>query len=92
MRLGEQTVVWGHSQGGHAALWTGQLAPTSAPELDIAGVAALAPASNLPGLIDNLGHQAFERQLGLPGPKRHDTGLGVLAPLHLHSLLRAVNQ
>ncbi len=56
VRLGEQTVVWGHSQGGHAALWTGQLAPTSAPELDIAGVAALAPASNLPGLIDNLGN------------------------------------
>jgi uncharacterized membrane protein HdeD (DUF308 family)/acetyl esterase/lipase len=56
VRLGEQTVVWGHSQGGHAALWTGMLAPTYAPELDIAGVAALAPASNLPGLIDNLGN------------------------------------
>src|SRR5699024_11114917 len=24
--LAPQTVVWGHSQGGHAALWTGQLA------------------------------------------------------------------
>lgn len=55
-RLDEKTVVWGHSQGGHAALWTGALAPTYAPELDIAGVAALAPASNLPGLIDNLGN------------------------------------
>jgi uncharacterized membrane protein HdeD (DUF308 family)/pimeloyl-ACP methyl ester carboxylesterase len=54
--LGEQTVVWGHSQGGHAALWTGMLAPSYAPELDIDGVAALAPASNLPGLIDNLGN------------------------------------
>lgn len=53
--LGERTVVWGHSQGGHAALWSGMLAPTYAPELDIDGVAALAPASNLPGLIDNLG-------------------------------------
>ncbi|MGA8047622.1 MAG: lipase family protein [Dermatophilaceae bacterium] len=54
--LGEQTVVWGHSQGGHAALWTGMLAPGYAPELQIEGVAALAPASNLPGLIDNLGN------------------------------------
>lgn len=54
--LGEQTVVWGHSQGGHAALWTGMLAPSYAPELQIEGVAALAPASNLPGLIDNLGN------------------------------------
>jgi uncharacterized membrane protein HdeD (DUF308 family) len=54
--LGDDTVVWGHSQGGHAALWTGVLAPTYAPELTIDGVAALAPASNLPGLIDNLGN------------------------------------
>ena len=54
--LGEQTVVWGHSQGGHAALWTGMLAPSYAPDLQIEGVAALAPASNLPGLIDNLGN------------------------------------
>lgn len=53
--LADETVVWGHSQGGHAALWTGQLAPTYAPELRIAGVAALAPASNLPGLIEGLG-------------------------------------
>ncbi len=54
--LGRRTVVWGHSQGGHAALWTGVLAEQYAPELDIAGVAALAPASNLPALIDNLGN------------------------------------
>lgn len=53
-RLGEQTVVWGHSQGGGAALWTGALADAYAPELDLAGVAALAPASNLTGLIENL--------------------------------------
>ena len=50
--LSEQTVVWGHSQGGHAALWAGMLAPAYAPELEIDGVAALAPASNLPGLVD----------------------------------------
>lgn len=54
--LGDDTVVWGHSQGGHAALWTGILAPTYAPELQVDGVAALAPASDLPGLIDNLGN------------------------------------
>jgi uncharacterized membrane protein HdeD (DUF308 family) len=44
--LSDQTVVWGHSQGGHAALWAGQLAPTYAPELRIRGVAAVAPASD----------------------------------------------
>lgn len=53
--LSEKTVVWGHSQGGHAALWTGGIAPAYAPELDIAGVAALAPASDLEGLVANLG-------------------------------------
>lgn len=54
--LGEDTVVWGHSQGGHAALWTGMLGPTYAPDVVIGGVAALAPASNLPALIDTLGN------------------------------------
>jgi uncharacterized membrane protein HdeD (DUF308 family) len=49
-----ETVVWGHSQGGHAALWTGQLAPSYAPELEILGVAALAPASGLAALVGNL--------------------------------------
>lgn len=54
--LGEQTVVWGHSQGGGATLWTGQIAPTYAPDVPLAGVAALAPASDLLGLVDNLGN------------------------------------
>lgn len=53
-RLGDDVVVWGHSQGGDAALWAGALADTYAPALAISGVAALAPASNRVGLIDNL--------------------------------------
>jgi pimeloyl-ACP methyl ester carboxylesterase len=53
--LGDHAVVWGHSQGGHAALWTGALAPTYAPDVRVDGVAALAPASNLPALVDGLG-------------------------------------
>ncbi|MGE3866091.1 MAG: lipase family protein, partial [Hyphomonadaceae bacterium] len=48
----EQTVVWGHSQGGGAALWTGVLAPSYAPDVNVVGVAALAPASDLPALFD----------------------------------------
>jgi acetyl esterase/lipase len=39
--------VWGHSQGGHAALFTGELAPDYAPELKLVGVAAAAPATDL---------------------------------------------
>ncbi|GEL94201.1 hypothetical protein CCO02nite_08590 [Cellulomonas composti] len=53
-RLGLQDVVWGHSQGGGAALWTGALARRYAPDLDIVGVASLAPASNLPALVSDL--------------------------------------
>ncbi|MGH6866795.1 MAG: alpha/beta fold hydrolase [Methyloceanibacter sp.] len=40
-------VVWGHSQGGHAALYTGQLAKSYAPELRLLGIAAAAPATYL---------------------------------------------
>ncbi|MGP7960909.1 lipase family protein [Sanguibacter sp. A247] len=37
-------MLWGHSQGGHATLWAGQLADSYAPELDLRGVAALSAA------------------------------------------------
>jgi pimeloyl-ACP methyl ester carboxylesterase len=49
---GKNFVVWGHSQGGHAALFTGIIAKTYAPELDLLGVAAAAPASDLATLMN----------------------------------------
>jgi alpha-beta hydrolase superfamily lysophospholipase len=45
------TVIYGHSQGGHAALFAGELAPTYAPDLRVVGVAAAAPATNLSGIV-----------------------------------------
>jgi acetyl esterase/lipase len=39
--------VWGHSQGGHAALFVRELAAVYAPELKLVGVAAAAPATDL---------------------------------------------
>lgn len=54
-RIGNQTVVWGHSQGGHAALWTGQIQPDYASDVPLSGVAALAPASDLVALTGGLG-------------------------------------
>jgi len=45
-------VVWGHSQGGHASLYTGELAASYAPELKLFGVAAAAPATYLVELFD----------------------------------------
>jgi acetyl esterase/lipase len=49
---GKQFMVWGHSQGGHAALFTGLIAKTYAPELDLLGVAAAAPATDLATLMN----------------------------------------
>ena len=40
-------VTFGHSQGGHASIWAGWLAPKYAPELTLLGVAAAAPALEL---------------------------------------------
>jgi len=51
LTLDTRTAVWGHSQGGHAALWTGIVAPHYAPEIRIVGVAAIAPVSNLANLF-----------------------------------------
>ncbi|MCF4121405.1 alpha/beta hydrolase [Antribacter sp. KLBMP9083] len=52
--LSARTVVWGHSQGGHSALWTGIVAPDYAPEIELLGVAALAPASDLHALAEGV--------------------------------------
>ena len=45
--LDDRVVVWGHSQGGHAALWSGIRAQEYAPDLKVLGIAAVAPASDL---------------------------------------------
>ncbi len=52
LSLDHRAVVWGHSQGGHAALWTGGIAARYAPEVDVIGVAAMAPATHLTVLVE----------------------------------------
>jgi len=49
----DRFAVWGHSQGGHAALYAGELAARYAPELKLVGVAAAAPATYLVELLDS---------------------------------------
>ena len=44
---GKRFAVWGESQGGHAALWTAQVQPTYAPDLELVGVVAAAPPTDL---------------------------------------------
>jgi hypothetical protein len=58
LSVSARTVVWGHSQGGHAALWTGIVASDYAPEVELRGVAAVAPASDLPNLVAGV-HDTF---------------------------------
>jgi len=43
--------LWGHSQGGHAALFAASLARSYAPELRLVGIAAAAPAVDLDALL-----------------------------------------
>lgn len=49
---GSAVAVWGESQGGHAALWTGAAARTYAPDLNVVGVAAAAPPTDLVRNLD----------------------------------------
>jgi pimeloyl-ACP methyl ester carboxylesterase len=42
-----RVLVLGYSQGGQAALFAGQIAPSYAPELYLAGVAAVAPVASI---------------------------------------------
>jgi pimeloyl-ACP methyl ester carboxylesterase len=51
LTLDKRMVVWGHSQGGHAALWTGIVGARYAPDLEILGVAAIAPAANIKNIL-----------------------------------------
>lgn len=48
---GARVALWGHSQGGQAVLYAARLARDYAPELDLVGVAAAAPASELGVLL-----------------------------------------
>lgn len=46
-----RVILWGHSQGGQAALFAAERQPQYAPELDILAVAVAAPAADLTELL-----------------------------------------
>ncbi|MFC8526099.1 alpha/beta fold hydrolase [Nocardia sp. NPDC057227] len=48
---GSSVLLWGHSQGGQAALFAAENAATYAPELTVDGVAVAAPAADLTALM-----------------------------------------
>ena len=51
LTLDKRVVIWGHSEGGHAALWTGTVGPRYAPDLEIRGVVAVAPPANIKNIL-----------------------------------------
>ena len=58
LHTADTVVIYGHSQGGHAALFAGEMAPSYAPDLRVVGVVAAAPATGLSTLISILGTSA----------------------------------
>ncbi len=56
VRVSTTTLIYGHSQGGQAALFAGELAPTYAPSLHVIGVVAAAPATGLTDIVGVFGH------------------------------------
>jgi pimeloyl-ACP methyl ester carboxylesterase len=62
LQLDDRTIVWGHSQGGHSALWTGVVGPRYAPDIKILGVAAIAPAANISDIFER--NEAADKRTG----------------------------
>lgn len=50
--IGDKTVTVGYSQGGHSALWTGQLAASYSPDVEILGAASLSGPTDLVTLAE----------------------------------------
>ncbi len=51
-RITNQVAFWGFSQGGHAALFAAELADEIAPELEVVGAVAAAPAVDISGWMN----------------------------------------
>ena len=59
----DRWLAFGHSQGGHAAMFTAQLQPSYAPELELIGTIAGAPPSQIETLNDSLIGSDFQGYL-----------------------------
>ncbi|MGH7738237.1 MAG: lipase family protein [Candidatus Tyrphobacter sp.] len=52
-QIGKRWIVAGHSEGGQAALDAAAFSPAWAPDLDLVGAVAYAPATHMEGLVQN---------------------------------------
>ena len=79
----DRVVVFGHSEGGQAALFAGQLARQDAPQLRVVGVATVAPVTHLPLLWSAVSSDAGVLDFSLPlaytwAQTYHDLAMGAL--------------
>ena len=56
--------VYGHSQGGHSSLWVGERSAKYAPELQLVGVSAAAPATEMIPLVEQLWNNSIGWVIG----------------------------
>lgn len=92
---GGRVVIWGHSQGGHAALFANEIAPTWAPELEIAGTVAGAPPSQLPLISAALQGGPFQHYILMTGAgwaEAYGADLSLVASQRALELLPAVDE
>lgn len=61
---GSSFVVFGHSQGGHSALFTAKLAGQYAPELALKGTIAAAPAAEITTMLDGQQNNLLDWVIG----------------------------
>jgi dienelactone hydrolase len=66
-RAGTSYVVWGHSQGGHTAMYALKSGPGYAPELKLEGVVAGAPPSQFKYIYEFLKTSPFKHYLLMAG-------------------------
>ncbi|GAA2244902.1 lipase family protein [Herbiconiux moechotypicola] len=86
-RVGTELVLWGHSQGGQAALFAAQQAAAYAPELQLKAVAVAAPATDLAALLKadigdisgvTIGSYAFTAYASVYGPSTPGASLDTI--------------
>lgn len=61
---GTSFVVYGHSQGGHSALFTAALVEQYAPELTLKGTVAAAPAAEITAMLDSQQNNLLDWVIG----------------------------
>ncbi len=80
---GTRFAVWGHSQGGHSALFTATTAASYAPELRLVGAVASAPAAELVPLLSETNGTSLDWVIG---PEVLQSWPGIYPGLNVRSI------